>query len=281
MIPVFVALAIYYGESVRRGAPLEWQRFAAIIVFLLAAASDGLDGYVARHYNQRSRLGVILDPIADKGLLLSGIITLSITNWSQSDPDYGKFPVWFPVLVITRDAVILVGAAILHYFIGNKMRVKPSWTGKVATVCQMCAIAWVMLQLRFLPLWFVVMVAGIFTLISGVIYVVGGVRQLQAEGHRVAAFGPRWEGDPHAGRAETAMMLALRPDLVRMDLAAPGNTEPLTELVPALRSGGVRAVSESGVLGDPTGATAAEGLQLLDELAARIAVEIADWRNRP
>jgi CDP-diacylglycerol--glycerol-3-phosphate 3-phosphatidyltransferase len=183
MIPVFVALAIYYGESVRRGAPLEWQRFAAIIVFLLAAVSDGLDGYVARHYNQRSQLGVILDPIADKGLLLSGIITLSITNWSQSDPDYGKFPVWFPVLVITRDAVILVGAAILHYFIGNKMRVKPSWTGKVATVCQMCAIAWVMLQLRFLPLWFVVIVAGIFTLISGVIYVIEGVRQLQAEGH--------------------------------------------------------------------------------------------------
>ncbi len=183
MIPVFVTLAIYYGASIQRGAPLEWQRFAAIIVFLLAAVSDGLDGYVARRYNQRSRLGVILDPIADKGLLLSGIITLSITNWSQSDPDYGKFPVWFPVLVITRDAVILVGAAILHYFVGNKMRVKPSWTGKVATVCQMCAIAWVMLQLRFLPLWFVVIVAGIFTLISGVIYVVEGVRQLQAEGH--------------------------------------------------------------------------------------------------
>lgn len=183
MIPVFVALAIYYGESVRRGAPLEWQRFAAIIVFLLAAVSDGLDGYVARRYNQRSQLGVILDPIADKGLLLSGIITLSITNWSQSDPDYGKFPVWFPVLVISRDAVILVGAAILHYFIGNKIRLKPSWTGKVATVCQMCAIAWVMLQLRFLPLWFVVAVAAIFTLISGVIYVVDGVRQLQAGGH--------------------------------------------------------------------------------------------------
>src|SRR5437588_10533570 len=183
MIPVFVALAIYYGESVRRGAPLEWQRFAAIIVFLLAAVSDGLDGYVARRYNQRSRLGVILDPIADKGLLLSGIITLSITNWSQSDPDYGKFPVWFPVLVITRDAVILVGAGILHYFIGNKMKVKPSWTGKVATVCQMCAIAWVMLQLRFLPLTFVVAVAGIFTFVSGIIYLMNGVRQLQAEGH--------------------------------------------------------------------------------------------------
>jgi phosphatidylglycerophosphate synthase len=61
--------------------------------------------------------------------------------------------------------------------------VKPNWAGKVATVCQMCALAWVMLQLRFLPLLFVVIVAGLFTLISGVIYVMEGVRQLQAEGH--------------------------------------------------------------------------------------------------
>jgi phosphatidylglycerophosphate synthase len=61
--------------------------------------------------------------------------------------------------------------------------VKPNWTGKVATVCQMCAIAWVMLQLSFLPLFLVVIIAGAFTLISGVVYVVDGVRQLQAEGH--------------------------------------------------------------------------------------------------
>ena len=183
MIPAFVTMAIYYGESIQRHEPAEWMRFTAIIIFLVAAVSDGLDGYVARRYKQRSSLGVILDPIADKGLLLSGLITLSISNWSESDPDYGKFPIWFPVLVITRDAVILVGAVILHFFIGNKMKVKPSWTGKVATVCQMCAIAWVMLQLRFLPLTFVVIVAGVFTVISGIIYVVEGVRQLQTEGH--------------------------------------------------------------------------------------------------
>jgi len=187
MIPAFVTMAIYYGQSIQRHDPLEWQRFTAIAIFLIAAVSDGLDGYIARRYKQRSALGAILDPIADKGLLLSGIITLSISNWSEVDPDYGRFPAWFPVLVITRDAVILVGAIILHYFIGNKMRVKPSWTGKVATVCQMCAIAWVMLQLHFLPLVFVVFVAGIFTLVSGVIYVMEGVRQLQAE------------GDAHAG----------------------------------------------------------------------------------
>jgi cardiolipin synthase len=183
MIPAFVTMAIYYGESIQRHDPQEWMRFTAIAIFLIAAVSDGLDGYIARRYKQRSSLGVILDPIADKGLLLSAIITLSISNWSESNPEYGKFPAWFPVLVITRDAVILVGAVILHFFIGNKMKVKPSWTGKVATVCQMCAIAWVMLQLRFLPLIFVVAVAGLFTLVSGIIYVMQGVRQLQAEGH--------------------------------------------------------------------------------------------------
>jgi cardiolipin synthase len=182
MIPVFVTLAIYYGQSIERGAPLEWQRFAAIIVFLLAAVSDGLDGYVARRYNQRSSLGVILDPIADKGLLLSGIITLSISNWSQHDPDYGRFPAWFPVLVITRDAVILVGAAVLH-LLNGKVRVRPHWTGKVATVLQMVAIGWVMLQLRIIPLLYIVIAAGIFTFVSGVMYVMDGVRQLQAEGH--------------------------------------------------------------------------------------------------
>src|SRR2546423_8879600 len=127
LIPVFVTFAIYYGESVQRHEPLEWLRFAAIVVFLLAAVSDGLDGYVARRYNQRSTLGVILDPIADKGLLLSGIITLSISNWSEVDPNYGKFPAWFPVLVITRDVVILVGAAVLQVLVGH-VRVKPHMT---------------------------------------------------------------------------------------------------------------------------------------------------------
>src|SRR6266699_4514450 len=122
MIPAFVTMAIYYGESIKRGNPLECQRFAAITTFSLAAVSDGMDGYVARRYNQRSTLGVYLDPIADKGLLLSGIITLSISNWSESAPDYGRFPAWFPVLVIARDAVILVGTMIL-YLLNGKVQI--------------------------------------------------------------------------------------------------------------------------------------------------------------
>jgi CDP-diacylglycerol--glycerol-3-phosphate 3-phosphatidyltransferase len=188
MIPVFVTLAIYYGESIQEGNPQDWMRFTAITVFLMAALSDGLDGYVARRYNQRSALGVILDPIADKGLLLSGIITLSISNWSQVDPAYGKFPAWFPVLVITRDVVILLGSALVHVMNGT-MRVVPRWTGKVATVLQMAAIAWVMLQIKIPPLMYVVYAAGLFTLVSGIIYLRDGVRQLSAQGHANAKLG--------------------------------------------------------------------------------------------
>jgi len=182
MIPAFVTMAIYYGQSIERGAPLEWQRLVAILIFLVASISDGLDGYVARRYNQRSSLAVIVDPLADNGLLLSGIITLSISNWSKVDPEYGRFPAWFPVLVISRDAVILVGTAVLYFLVGHVM-VMPHWTGKVASVLQMIAIAWVMLQLQWLPLIWVVAAAGLFTLISGIVYVLEGVRQLQAEGH--------------------------------------------------------------------------------------------------
>jgi CDP-diacylglycerol--glycerol-3-phosphate 3-phosphatidyltransferase len=182
MIPAFVLMAIYYGESIKRGDPVEWQRFAAIVIFLVAAASDGLDGYIARRYNQKSALGVVLDPIADKGLLLSAIITLSISNWSDVGPQYGQFPTWFPVLVISRDAVILIGSAVLHLLNGT-VRVRPAWTGKVATFLQMAAIAWVMLQIMFIPLIYVVAAAGFFTFVSGVIYVMDGFRQLGAQGH--------------------------------------------------------------------------------------------------
>ncbi len=190
MIPLFVMMAIYYGRGVQHGTPLEWQRWTAIAMFVAAAASDGIDGYIARRYNQKSRLGVILDPLADKGLLLSGIITLSVSGWGY------EFPVWFPVLIVARDVVIVAGTLGLHYLNGT-VRVKPSWTGKTATAMQMVAIALCMLQWNWfqkslaigswrldvgsldLSVW----LAGFFTLVSGVGYVVDGMRQLHAKGH--------------------------------------------------------------------------------------------------
>lgn len=176
LIPVFVLLAVYYGQSLHDGQPQEEFRFAAIGVFLVAAVSDGLDGYIARKYNQRSKLGAILDPIADKGLLLAALLTLTFINWGY------HFPLWFPVLIITRDVVIVAGSFGLHQLNGD-VQVHPRWSGKIATVFQMLAIGWVMLQLTILPPWIAVALAGIFTLISGVQYVMDGIRQLGGSEH--------------------------------------------------------------------------------------------------
>lgn len=85
---------------------------------------------------------------------------------------------------------------------------------------------------------------------------------------------PRPAGDAHAGRTETSLMLALAPGDVRLDLAAPGDARPLAEIMADLRAHGVRKVSPSGVLGDPAGASAAEGEHLLALLVADLAATI-------
>jgi creatinine amidohydrolase len=106
------------------------------------------------------------------------------------------------------------------------------------------------------------------------------VRLLRKESREVWLFMPRWQGDPHAGRPETALMLALTPGRVDLREARAGDTRPLAQIWPRLRAGGVAAVSESGILGDPTGATAQEGAALLDELAAELISEVAAWHPR-
>lgn len=101
------------------------------------------------------------------------------------------------------------------------------------------------------------------------------VTQLRLEGHDVAWLPCRVEaGDLHAGRTETSLMLHLRPSSVHPELAVAGNCEPLAGLLPAMRSGGVAAVSTSGVLGDPTGANAAEGAAHLAAMAEEVALQV-------
>jgi mycofactocin system creatininase family protein len=83
-------------------------------------------------------------------------------------------------------------------------------------------------------------------------------------------------GDAHAGRTETSLLLAIAPDTVRLEQAAAGDTRPTSELMPLLREHGVREISPNGVLGDPAGASAAEGERLLADLGQRLATEIAN-----
>lgn len=162
-------IACYYGQSVDRGEPKEWMRYTALGVFLVASLSDGIDGFIARRFNQISKLGVILDPIADKGLLLAALITLAVANWEY------ELPIWFVVLVIARDVVVVTGSALLHVINGN-VHIKPSVSGKIATMLQMIAISWTMLQLpnHHWPIF----AAGAFVLVSGIGYILDGLRQL-------------------------------------------------------------------------------------------------------
>jgi len=102
--------------------------------------------------------------------------------------------------------------------------------------------------------------------------------RLQAEGRSVTGWWPRWGGDLHAGRTETSLMLAVDPGRVHLAVAVPGDPRPLDVLLPLLESGGVRSVSPSGVLGDPTGATAEEGRALLRRAAADLTGAIARIR---
>lgn len=103
------------------------------------------------------------------------------------------------------------------------------------------------------------------------------VALLRNESRNVRWWLPRWVGDAHAGRTETSIQLSLDAARVRTGLAERGNVESVTALLSALRAGGVRSVSPNGVLGDPAGASAAEGAALLDQLTGSLAAFVADW----
>lgn len=104
------------------------------------------------------------------------------------------------------------------------------------------------------------------------------VGRLRSEGRRVLAWLPRVAGgDSHAGRTETSLMLAVRPRAVVFESAVRGDTRPIGELLPRLRREGVAAVSPSGILGDPAGASVSEGRALLDTLASDLADTVRSW----
>lgn len=170
LVPLFIVQMLYYVETGK-----DWHRILALLSFAVAAGSDAVDGFIARRYNQRSELGSILDPLADKMLLVSGVILLSLDN----EPHLRRVPIFFTATVLSRDVLLIVGLTVIYYICG-RVQVRPILVGKAATVLQMATVLWAMLKLKtdYLVWW--AALAALTTGISGVIYILDGVRQLSA-----------------------------------------------------------------------------------------------------
>ena len=174
LIPVFVTLLFY-------------QRFIlALAVFVVAGVTDGLDGLLARRFDQRSQLGTVLDPIADKLMLVTAFIVLSMRSiFPQPLPSHLPVPFWVTVAVISRDVFIVVGAAAINIMTGFR-GFRPSWLGKLNTSVQVISIAAIMFAASipygtgyYLP----TMYATVFTLaiLSGAHYVFFASRLLNED----------------------------------------------------------------------------------------------------
>jgi cardiolipin synthase len=149
----------------------------ALVVFFAASSTDLLDGMAARFWNQRTKIGGLLDPAADKLLMAASIIVLSIK--SVSSPN--TIPLWLTVIIICRDLAITISALVLYKRIGQKT-FPPSIWGKLSTVCQMGVVFSVLLfnVLQTVPsfmTWFYVLTL-VFTFVSGVQYGRWGYRLL-------------------------------------------------------------------------------------------------------
>lgn len=153
LTPVFITAVLYKR--------LEW----ALAIFILAAVTDGLDGYIARTRKEKTKFGAIMDPLADKMLIGSAFISFSMV---ADLPLYLKMPVYVPIIVISRDVIILLGAVII-YLLTGRIDVKPTITGKLTTFFQMITIILVLIQFMYSSwIW---NTAIALTIISGLDYI--------------------------------------------------------------------------------------------------------------
>lgn len=160
LIPFFIASVLYSKLDL------------ALYIFLFAAVTDGVDGYIARRTKQRTELGKILDPIADKLLILSAFICFSV---AKDLPKLVKPPLYVPIIIISRDAIIVLGA-LLIYLLKGKLEVKPTVISKITTFFQMITVMGILYEFAWSPLIWNIAIA--FTVFSGIDYVIKGNRSL-------------------------------------------------------------------------------------------------------
>ncbi|HET98190.1 MAG TPA: CDP-diacylglycerol--glycerol-3-phosphate 3-phosphatidyltransferase [Desulfurivibrio alkaliphilus] len=151
---------------------LEEQYGYALLIFIIAGISDGLDGFLARLLKQKTRLGAILDPLADKALLVTSYVILAVV---------GVIPQWMTVLVVSRDLIILSGFSIL-VLNNSKLQIAPTYTSKLTTVFQLITVVYFLgldylLSLLFLRDYLLIATASL-TLLSCGQYLLIGFREL-------------------------------------------------------------------------------------------------------
>jgi len=172
LIPFFVGSIVYYKNE---GSIISYLPF---IIFSAAVFTDAIDGFIARRFNQKTELGTIMDPIADKLLLISAFVCLSL---SKSIPENLRLPPWLPILVISRDVIIVLGSVLIHMIKGD-IHVVPTYLGKATTFLQMSTILCVLIKF---PYSFVVWdLAGALTVMSGVNYIFRGSKLLSENNGR-------------------------------------------------------------------------------------------------
>ena len=160
LIPLFVSFLIYQ------------QPLWALVVFVLTALTDAVDGFIARSKAQRTKLGSFLDPLADKLLMVTSLITLAILK---------AIPPWFTIVVVSRDSIVVLGVMVIYLFYGA-MITAPSLLGKSASAMQMVTIAFALLFYvldQSSPLLTILALITVgLTLISGLQYVYHGMKML-------------------------------------------------------------------------------------------------------
>lgn len=169
LIPFFIGSIVYYRSEGGLVA------YLPLSIFFIAVISDALDGFIARRFNQKTELGTIIDPMADKLLIVTAFVALS---FSKSIPENLKLPAWLPIIVISRDIIIVLGALLIHIIKGS-IQIIPTIWGKITTFLQMSTILVVLMKF---PYSFVVWnLAGAFTVLSGIDYIIRGSRFLNNE----------------------------------------------------------------------------------------------------
>lgn len=176
LIPVF-AILLFYGQS-------GW----ALFVFFFAGVSDGIDGFIARRFNQQSELGTILDPIADKLLMTTAFVIMTLPN-IFAPTRHLPVPFWVSAAVIGRDVLIIAVAGAIFVITGFR-GFRPSWLGKASTVVQIFAVGLVLiaavfpqLQSFYLPTVYTTVFA--FAVFSGLHYIFHVAKLMKAEGKSI------------------------------------------------------------------------------------------------